>query len=276
MEALLTLEAYNKLLEQLQQLQELKQKTLLMGDKIKEQELQIEELSKQLTKYKERRKVFCRTCKNKNFHIIMDEQNIPKEEDEEGYPLNFSVEKRLQCLGCYTIVTETYDCDRDGNYLRGPTFSPNNQKWHLIPKAIFEELEDGTVKKTYENMIKCFNQEMNIFCSTAIRILIEAIGMDLGIKQELISQGKNKFNIGIEDMMNYMVEKGIVTKNTSVILKELRFVGNEAVHEMIEHSREELQLAIQIMENIIENIFIITKMNEQRKHISHNRRNPTR
>jgi hypothetical protein len=45
---------------------------------------------------------------------------------------------------------------------------------------------------------------------------------------------------------------------------------------MIEHSREELQLAIQIMENIIENIFIITKMNEQRKHISHNRRNPTR
>ena len=52
-----------------------------------------------------------------------------------------------------------------------------------------------------------------------------------------------------------MYEKGILTKRNADILHEHRFLGNEALHELTQPSKDELALAIQIIEHILEHIY---------------------
>ncbi len=264
-EVLLNIEAYKELLNQLRALEEIKQENTSLRESLAEKTSILDKLNKI-------QKVFCRICKHKNNHIELDYKRIILDEDDEGNSIKNLETWQLQCLGCYTIVNKEQISDKDWNHIGKAKFNPEMEKWFLEPKTIFDSLEHENLKKTYFEAIECFNKEMEIPCSITIRTLIEGIGIFCGIKQELLDEGKNPYSIKIEDMVDRMVRKGIITINVAEILKELRFLGNEAAHSMIRHPKPELKLAIQIVENVIENIFVIPKVAESLKKISDERK----
>lgn len=265
--ALLTLEAYRELILKLKELESLKSDyALLLG--------QNSVLISKVEKFEKIEKIFCRTCKHTNDHITLS-YDVGIDNDDEKEEMTERTETwRFRCLGCQTIVTKeqkSLNWEKKGT----PIFYPEIHKWHLSPKSSFDKVDKGDMKKLYHEAIICYNQEMEIPCSMSIRSLIESIGIFSGIKDKLIQQNKKTHEIKIETMVNEMVKDGIMTQSIASILKELRFLGNESAHSMVRHPKEELKLAILIVENIFENIFIIPKLHQDLSKISNSRRRST-
>ena len=58
-------------------------------------------------------------------------------------------------------------------------------------------------------------------------------------------------------------ERGILTESHADILHEHRYLGNEAVHELSSPSRDELRLAIEIMEHALDGLYELPDKAEQ-------------
>jgi hypothetical protein len=63
----------------------------------------------------------------------------------------------------------------------------------------------------------------------------------------------------IDDLAN----KGVVTKDGAMILHSLRFMGNDAAHEVKAHTEEELITALDIAEYTLKGVYILPKIAEK-------------
>ena len=115
------------------------------------------------------------------------------------------------------------------------------------------------------------NNEINTLCAAGLRTIIEGICAVLKINNGPVEITKKDGSVKIVRKKNLqgkisgLTEKGILTTKYSDILHEHRYLGNEAVHELSQPSRQELALAIEIIENILENVFEIPEKAEELK-----------
>lgn len=93
-------------------------------------------------------------------------------------------------------------------------------------------------------MLDCFNNANYILCAAGIRAIIEGICIDNDI---------NKGNL--YSKIDELNKKGILTTQHSEILHNHRCIDNSAIHELAIPSKEELSLAIEILEHTLENIY---------------------
>jgi hypothetical protein len=79
-----------------------------------------------------------------------------------------------------------------------------------------------------------------------IRSLIEAV-----CKEE-DAQGSN-----LKDKIDDLVKMGFLTQSGAEILQKLRLMGNEAVHEMKRHDTRTLGIAFDVVENVLQAVYIL-------------------
>jgi hypothetical protein len=100
-------------------------------------------------------------------------------------------------------------------------------------------------------------------CAAGLRAIVEGICVEAGVKDGPVvvnaTGGGTKIvrKKNLEGKISGLNEKGIIAKNYCEILHEHRYMGNEAVHELAMPSREELQLAISIVEHTLDSVFEI-------------------
>jgi hypothetical protein len=98
------------------------------------------------------------------------------------------------------------------------------------------------LQNIYTETIQAYNNETFILCAVGIRAVIEGICADKGIK------GKN-----LEDKINRLVfhiqEKYVQDLHT------IRFLGNDAAHELETPQEDELKLAIEICESLMDYLY---------------------
>ena len=109
----------------------------------------------------------------------------------------------------------------------------------------------------YRETIDAINNDSNILCSGGIRAIIEGICIDKGIDRGEVkkSNGEKQILKNLEGKIGGLSSNGLLTKENTEILHDLRFLGNEALHELSAPSKEELKLAINIIEHTLENIY---------------------
>jgi hypothetical protein len=270
---------YKELIKQLKDVETLRQSIRILTDDNADlrQKLNIEEDKNK--QFENKKTIFCRTCKQKNEHInIYEKRKLEEGETAQDY-VEFLLQ-RYECSGCKTEVTVEIKFDFEGIKLE-ERWIPKYEKWFLETKEIIlNNLNNHTenenyIKSTYENTITCYNAKMEKQCAMSVRTLIEEIGLAAGIKDELISEGMKEYNIKIQHMVDRMLSKGMITNSMANILKELRFLGNEATHSLTRPPMKELELAIRIVEHIVENIYVIQKIYHQLKSQSDIRRSGT-
>ena len=81
---------------------------------------------------------------------------------------------------------------------------------------------------------------------------------------DVLISGYN-FHMNLEGKINGLYEQGILTQKQSNILHELRFFGNRAVHELAVPSKDSLKMAMEILEQIIFNIYELSAKTEKLK-----------
>lgn len=194
--------------------------------------------------FDDNRHLYCRYCKNDTNHTCVGRHinsHVCEEPDETGYYLLWI------CDGCehptLEITRLDYERERNGeiNYL--PYFEESEEDAIFYP-SLFQYLPKSFhqipkhLDKLYNEIISALNSDAPILCAVGIRVLIEGICAEKNI------QGRN-LATKIDGLSEFL------TPNIINALHGIRFLGNTAAHELTPPPREEILLALNICEDVL-------------------------
>ena len=203
-------------------------------------------------------KIHCRVCNNLTSHEVLFEH---KTNWVDEYVSGGGKWQVVRCLGCEDIAfvnsnwfSEDYD-PQTGELEKTIYIYPLRGENTIIAKDFFT-LSD-TISTVYKETISCFNNRSWTLCAIGTRVILEGICKEQGVISGPVSDNKGGIRIskGLDGKISGLKEAGLLTKKHSDFLHELRFLGNEAAHELSKPSVSELKIAIEIIEHTIENIY---------------------
>ena len=207
-------------------------------------------------KLNERARIECRVCKASTQHRLFCSVDIHGD-DQPHWEQSFQWHERnqvAQCLGCETVSFRRVSGDSErfpiqvgpDEYVDDETIevfpNPNSGREcvnddHLLPK---------TVNRIYTETLIALNGSQPVLCGIGIRALIETIA------QERKAPGDNLYK-----KINGLVTQGILTQAGADILHKLRVLGNDAAHEVKPHSAQQLGLAMDVVEHLLQGVYIL-------------------
>ncbi|MFT6501532.1 MAG: hypothetical protein ACJASQ_001648 [Crocinitomicaceae bacterium] len=222
--------------------------------------------------------VTCQNCKIPTKHHVItsayEEGRAPMEEYGDWYYWTNKYEI-IQCLGCETVSfrlehanSEEYDHENGENSVNEQIY-PRRSKETWPHKSFFNV--PINLRRIYRETIDCYNNENFTLCGAGIRAMVEGLCQVNGIidgqveYKDKSGNTKTKKRKDLQGKINGLFEKGKLTKDNAEILHEHRFLGNEAIHELSCPPKEDLTLAIEIIENVFDTLFEIPNKASQLK-----------
>jgi hypothetical protein len=163
----------------------------------------------------------------------------------------------MQCQGC-RLISFCEETQQTGV----EQWDPVARKWNmavftktyppcLTGRSWLPHLEaiPTKVQFFYRETYTALCNELHLLTSVGIRSTIEAVCKEQGMK------GKD-----LKEQINALVVTGILNQKHADILHNLRFMGNRAVHETKINSKEELCTAFDVVEHMLEGIYILPKL----------------
>ena len=183
----------------------------------------------------------------------------------------------VQCQGCETIsFRHLHWFSEDGN----PEFREEGTTERLYPQRSKRTMATAEflnvpmeLRRIYRETIDAFNYELLTLCAGGLRTLVEGICAHHGVKdgqvEKKIKDGivKLERKTNLEGKIAGLHEKGILTKPQSDQLHEHRYLGNEALHELLQPSPTELSLAIDIIEHTLKSLYEMPKKRKRLKEL---------
>lgn len=154
----------------------------------------------------------------------------------------------IQCQGCDSISAKQYKYDtrEDGVY------------YFLYPERTSDQLPRKTYQKLpkhldtlYSDVIRSFNRYLYLLCAIGIRALLEGVCNDRGINKGPTQDGKERSTL--EGKINGLIS--LVPESIVRNLHGIRIFGNQAAHELDPPTKEELELSISVMEDILNVVY---------------------
>jgi hypothetical protein len=220
--------------------------------------------------------VLCITCKNQNRHKVLTSLDCSGSEPM-GHDNTFEWDSHYQiieCQGCGSISfrdassnSEDFDFE-DGYYIAELIYPKrtsdtwNTKDFYNVPQNL---------KRIYRETIDCYNNDCLTLCGAGIRALVEGLCKENNILDGEVEKPKadgsfdKKRTKDLQGKINGLYEKGKLTKESAEILHEHRFLGNSTLHELSLPSKEELSLAIEIVENVLDTLYEIPHKASQLK-----------
>jgi len=214
-------------------------------------------------------RVLCISCKHETNHKVLYSLLLHgKEEFDECAWFEWVNEYQvIRCLGCDEISFRITKSDSES---MNPETDEYDVEEILYPRRTKETINGkiylnlpSTIKLLYQETIDCYNNNILLLCAAGVRSLVEGICQNkkiMGGNIETIKKDgtkEKKHSKNLDGKINGLFEKGILTEENAKILHEHRYLGNEAVHELSMPSRSELELAITIIEHILDSIYEI-------------------
>jgi hypothetical protein len=84
----------------------------------------------------------------------------------------------------------------------------------------------------------------------------------IGIRAILDAVCKHKLAAGrsLELQIDDLVTKGLIASDSADFLHRIRYLGNKAAHEVEAHSMQELGAAMDIVEQLLQNVFVLPRL----------------
>lgn len=221
-------------------------------------------------------RVLCPGCKRDTRHIVLQSvEQRGREDIEEDFWIDWEATYQIiQCQGCLQVsFIEKRSNSEDWDHGIGRPIIRENR----YPKCSVSTLHMKNffgvplkLKRIYREILDCYNNEIFTMCAVGLRAIVEGICNEMQITDGPVDVNKRGKLItirkrNIEGKIAGLHEKGVLSKKDSEILHEHRFMGNEAVHELASPLAEELKLAIEIIEHVLENVFELPEKAEELK-----------
>lgn len=194
-------------------------------------------------------KSYCRDCCKKTNHNVLSD-HTESHRDEYQCDISYQI---LQCLGCDTKSFRKVFYDIEAAY---PTY---NDHWEVpedvtvYPKAVegHKEIDDlwelpDIVRIIYSEVLMALREDSKVLAGLGLRAAVEAVCNDLDIP------GKS-----LEVRINKLASSGYISKNDAERLHGIRFMGNDAAHDIKTPKDATLSVALQIVEHLIASVYIL-------------------
>lgn len=199
-------------------------------------------------------KNYCPSCRKDTNHSLLFNQKQSTQYHEEDYRWSklFQV---IQCDGCESIqYREVYSdetmiqYDEEGNleHFDEISYYPPFLKINSILENSYHIPQK--IRIVYHETIQAFKAKSYLLSGVGFRAVIEAICIQEGIK------GKN-----LEQKILNLLKNKLITDKESNRLHSIRFLGNDSVHEMVVPSEKKLYIVLNIIEHLLNNLYIIDK-----------------
>lgn len=222
--------------------------------------------------------VQCSTCNRATRHCVLAslDKNGSEFDEQEGWSVDWADHYQvIQCQGCETVsfrhvswFSEDSDPatgdpgEKERLYPRRSATSVTPKPFHNVP---------SNLRRIYGETVDCYNNDSPILCASGLRAVVEGICAELGVKNgpvEELSKGGGMRMVrkpNLEGRIAGLQEKGLLTESSAKTLHEHRFLGNSAVHELTRLSEDELRIAIEIVEHILEQLYELPEKAENLK-----------
>ncbi len=203
-------------------------------------------------------RVPCLTCIGKTDHYVLASVDISGEEEVGGNILDWGeAHQVIQCLGCKTISfrkdsyhwAEDWNDDEDGE----PECATDNEELYpsriegrrMIDKHYYLP---SKVRQIYHETLLALTNHAPILAGMGMRALLESVC------KEKHAEGRDLFH-----QIDNLTEKGILTPTAAKFLHKIRTLGNAATHEVKPHSAEQLGIAMDIIEHLLKDVYILPR-----------------
>lgn len=220
-------------------------------------------------------RTYCATCKTKTKHDVTHEVHDHfTPENTPGMQIDVwnDTFQIVRCKGCDArsfrhVSSSSEDFNYDTNdfdetvreYPGEPP--PENRSFEARSAKAFRHVPEGP-KRIYGETVDAYNRELYTLAGGGVRAIIEAICAEKGVTDgpyEVtdITTGAvvTKRAGDLRGKIGGLAERNILTKQHAEVLHEHRFLGNKALHELRTPSYDELDIAIDIIEHTLENIY---------------------
>ncbi len=159
----------------------------------------------------------------------------------------------VQCRGCKTISFRKVVIDYENAYPIGEhewevprdvSYYPSVLKGHRE----LEDIEDvpSPVQDIYAQAVHAIRDELNILAGIGLRATIEAICNE----QKIVGRTLDK-------RIDGLAKGGLISQKDAERLHAIRFLGNDADHEIQKVEPKNLLIALRIIEHLLVNIYIL-------------------
>jgi hypothetical protein len=205
---------------------------------------------------------YCNACKGFRNHTIQhnyDKGIETMEADGTVHLVSHCENQILTCDGCGHVTFRSLEILP--NFW---DFDEKTQTWSTDDKVIErlypERLKDfrqarvipgmpEALRQVYHETVEAYNAGLFLLCSTGMRYLTDAICNHYRI------QGST-----IEIRIQTLTKNGIINRQEAAALNAHKFLGNDAMENQIPATREELSLALQLIETILNNLFAMPQL----------------
>jgi hypothetical protein len=114
------------------------------------------------------------------------------------------------------------------------------------------QLLSPEVHRVYQEAHAALCAELPIMAGLGVRTLVEAVCRDKKMK------GRD-----LKEQINALQAAGFITPDGGEILNHLRQMGNAAAHEMKAHTQGEINAAFDVLEYLLQGVYVIPKLAER-------------
>lgn len=218
-------------------------------------------ISKEITLDKtkdEIRQVVCNRCDNTTNHVVCGSVEFSWDnEDIQG----IDIYEIIRCSGCDSVSfrigssnSDDYEPDENGGF-----FHPIIEE--IYPSRLMGRVALWDVHSLPEKVRAIYKETHSALCSK-LKILA---GVGIRALVEAVCSAENAEGNTLEEKIDSLVKKNILTAKNAEILHHTRLLGNRAAHEIKAPSDPELDVAFDIVENLLETVYIIPKKAERLK-----------
>jgi hypothetical protein len=193
------------------------------------------------------RLVACVACKRLTRHEVLFTQTVSDTDEEHG--IEFGEGNHVvRCLGCLGVsfISETWNDTRVDLETHEPivaeTLYPSRTEGRRL--AVPPHTLPGAVSDVLKETLVAFNAGARLLTAVGLRAVVESLCLDQKCA------GKN-----LKEKLEDLASKGSIATAQATFLDLHRLIGNEAVHEMIAPSSEELAAALDIVESVLKTTY---------------------
>ena len=202
----------------------------------------------------------CSECSGRTYHKVLLSIDKSGEEHDGNFDFYWDAHYQIiQCQGCKTISFRHTSSNSED-------YEPvSHNEWeHVVYENLYPSRIEGRkgiedevlylptrVQRIYKETLKALNDQSPVLAGMGLRALIETIC------KEKEAEGSNLYQ-KIDDL----VTKNILTPAGVSILHKIRTLGNDAAHEVKPHRDKQLSLAMDVVEHLLKDIYILPKQVE--------------
>jgi len=198
----------------------------------------------------------CSKCSGKTFHSVLLSLDKSGEQNEGDWDYYWSTNyQTIQCKGCKTISFRRISSNSED------TEQVDYDEWqHVVYEDLFPSRVEGRkgfdeteiiylpnkVQRIYKETLQALNSKSPILSGIGLRALVETVCKE-----------KNSAGGNLLQKIDDLVTKNILTPTGAGILHKIRTLGNDAAHEVKPHSDKQLSLAIDVVEHLLKDVYIL-------------------